>query len=205
MSTITRVAITNTVVALTTACLVQGCPTASANNNTADNSAATAPSSGATAPRKLSRQAGGGFGSTCRHMRLSGTILSAECKNKHGDWFRGPDLNLAQHIGNKNGQLVNHSANYQNSCGNCNLAYLGCIWIPGPNGLPFWKCEYSYHGVCWDQDSSLFYVETFCLLGCKQVDNNTGCRRNNGDRMTTTYSLEACVANYDGTLNWVCN
>jgi hypothetical protein len=197
MFIIMRFTITNIVVALATACLVQGCATDSSDDDQADSPAATA-------SEKLSLQAGG-FASTCRRMRLSGTVLSAECKNLRGDWFRGPDLNLAQHIGNKNGQLADHSANYQNTCGNCKLGSLGCLWVPKPDGTPFWQCDYNYGKGCWDQGSSPFYVKTYCLLACEKVDNNTGCRRNNGNRLTTSYSLEACIANYAGTLNWVCN
>jgi hypothetical protein len=250
MFTIMRVTITNTVAALATACLVQGCATTHSNDDKPGRSASTAPGTlspqgGGFAraligspPPTLSRHGeqspqaqgeamvlvaaaeddlslgeqtsqaqarGGGFASTCRRMSLSGTRLSAECKNRRGEWFRGPDLNLAQHIGNNDGQLVDHSANYQNSCGNCKLGYLGCTWVPGPNGLPFWECDYHYGAGCWDQGTSPFFVETYCLLACEKVDNNTGCRRRNGDRRTTSTSLEACIANYDGTLNWVCN
>lgn len=63
----------------------------------------------------------GNYSKSCKGIKLAGTKLNAQCKNKKGKYIK-TSLNLSSCVGNNNGKLVAGSGSYHKSSKGCKVA-----------------------------------------------------------------------------------
>jgi hypothetical protein len=161
---------------------------------------------------KLLPQAGG-FSGSCTRFWLEHplgptgerVILSADCRNNAGQVVYAGQIHLDWIVKNEFGRLryINSGyGGYQNSCRNCKLWTQAGRWVPGANGAPFWSVTF-LEGFCEQKGTDLFFISTDCLLHCGGPSGG-GCGNGAGAWWNTFVSLDACIANYNGRLAYVC-
>lgn len=161
----------------------------------------------------------GNFSATCKGIKLSGTKLSGQCKNKKGKYVK-TTLALNTCVGNNNGKLVAHSTNYHKSSKACKVAknVLNCqsknrkgkflkaslslnTFISNINGVL--KCDKAAKKVAAKKAAGFSgYAKT-----CSKVSYNaktatlTGtCKNKKGKGVKATLKVGNCLTNNNGKL-----
>ncbi|KAG8736917.1 hypothetical protein FRC12_017364 [Ceratobasidium sp. 428] len=118
----------------------------------------------------------GGFHTSCTHINVSGTLLSARCKNPAGK-EHPTSIDLNKCLANYNGFLAcarNFNGQYSHSCRNC--------------GVPL-MTQYMYECKCAPQ-----YANDAINLSAKSISTAVA------PSLTFLQTLDECVANYGGNL-----